>query len=66
MEFCGIDSLYAGSASRLNIYNAKEMEKQKGISKSSDVINCIAFRDDKKLFAVGNSAGSIMVFYTFS
>jgi hypothetical protein len=62
VKFCAHDYLYTGSASRLNIYNSKEMEKIKSVSKTADMVNCISFRDDDKLFAVGNSAGSILVF----
>lgn len=38
------------------------MEKIKSMSKSADVIHCISFRSDGKLFALGNSAGNIQVF----
>lgn len=38
------------------------MEKLKSMSKSADIINCIDFRSDGKLFAIGNSAGNIQIF----
>ncbi len=46
----------------MNVYSVPSMEKTKSFSRSADVIHCIDFRCDGKLFAVGNSAGNIQVF----
>lgn len=54
--------LFSGASTRLSVYSVPDMEKLKSMSKSADVIHCIDFRSDGKLFAVGNSAGNIQVF----
>lgn len=54
--------LFSGASTRLSVYSVPSMEKLKSMSKSADVIHCIDFRSDGKLFAIGNSAGNIQVF----
>lgn len=54
--------LYSAASTRLTIYTVPDMEKEKSMSKSADVIHGIDFRCDGKLFALGNSAGSIQIF----
>jgi U3 small nucleolar RNA-associated protein 15 len=46
----------------MNVYSIPSMEKTKSFSRTADVIHCIDFRCDGKLFAVGNSAGNVQVF----
>lgn len=40
------------------------MEKTKSFSRTADVVLCMDFRSDGKLFAIGNSAGNVLVFDT--